>query len=75
MTLEATGAMVVPFGVGSTDLLIETIRQVGINAIFLHALLSPAVLEKALGEHFPNLDPRANLGLRLGLFVRREAGP
>ena len=66
LTLEATGAMVVPFGVGSTDLLIETIRQVGINAISCTPSY-PAVLEKALGEHFPNLDPR-DLGLRLGLF-------
>jgi phenylacetate-CoA ligase len=66
LTLEATGAMVVPFGVGSTDLLIETIRQVGINAISCTPSY-PAVLEKALSEHFPNLDPR-DLGLQLGLF-------
>lgn len=33
MTLQATGAMVVPFGVGSTELLVRTIREVGINAI------------------------------------------
>src|SRR5215472_11159802 len=32
-TLEATGAAVVPFGVGDTQLLIRTIRELGINAI------------------------------------------
>ena len=66
LTLEETGAMVVPFGVGSTDLLINTIRQVGINAISCTPSY-PAVLEKALSEHFPGLDPR-DLGLKLGLF-------
>ena len=66
MTLEETGAMVVPFGVGSTDLLIETIRQVGVNAISCTPSY-PAVLEKTLNEHFPQLDPR-DLGLKLGLF-------
>ncbi len=66
LTLEATGAMVVPFGVGSTDLLIETIRQVGVNAISCTPSY-PAVLEKTLNEHFPQLDPR-DLGLKLGLF-------
>ena len=66
LTLEATGAMVVPFGVGSTDLLIETIRQVGVNAISCTPSY-PAVLEKTMNEHFPQLDPR-DLGLKLGLF-------
>src|SRR5262249_9137768 len=33
MTLEAAGASVVPFGVGSTELLIRTIREIGIDAI------------------------------------------
>ena len=66
LTLEETGAMVVPFGVGSTDLLINTIRQVGINAISCTPSY-PAVLEKALSENFPGLDPR-DLGLKLGLF-------
>jgi len=58
--------MVVPFGVGSTDLLIETIRQVGVNAISCTPSY-PAVLEKTMNEHFPQLDPR-DLGLKLGLF-------
>jgi phenylacetate-CoA ligase len=66
LTLEKTGAMVVPFGVGSTDLLIDTIRQVGINAISCTPSY-PAVIEKALRERFPGLDPR-DLGLELGLF-------
>jgi phenylacetate-CoA ligase len=66
LTLEQTGAMVVPFGVGSTDLLIDTIRQVGINAISCTPSY-PAVIEKALAERFPQLDPR-DLGLELGLF-------
>ena len=66
LTLEESGAMVVPFGVGSTDLLIETIRQVGVNAISCTPSY-PAVLEKTMNEHFPQLDPR-DLGLKLGLF-------
>ncbi len=66
LTLEKTGAMVVPFGVGSTRLLIDTIRQVGINAISCTPSY-PAVIEKALAEHFPQLEPR-DLGLKLGLF-------
>ncbi|GIS91579.1 MAG: hypothetical protein CM1200mP20_16200 [Pseudomonadota bacterium] len=31
--LEATGALVVPFGSGATQLLVRTILDVGINAI------------------------------------------
>jgi len=66
LTLEQTGAMVVPFGVGSTELLIDTIRQIGIDAISCTPSY-PAVLEKTIIERFPGLDPR-DLGLRLGLF-------
>jgi len=66
LTLEQTGAMVVPFGVGSTELLIRTIRETGINAISCTPSY-PAVLERALEEHFPDLSPR-DLGLKLGLF-------
>ena len=66
MTLEATGALVVPFGVGSTDLLIHTIREVGITAISCTPSY-PAVLERVIAEHFPGLKPR-DLGLKLGLF-------
>ena len=66
MTLEATGAMVVPFGVGSTELLIRTIRDVGIDAISCTPSY-PAVLERVIAEKFPGLKPR-DLGLKLGLF-------
>ena len=66
LTLEKTGAMVVPFGVGSTDLLIDTIRQIGINAISCTPSY-PAVLERTLQERFTALEPR-DLGLKLGLF-------
>jgi len=66
LTLEKTGAMVIPFGVGSTELLIRTIRETGINAISCTPSY-PAVLERALAQHFPDLHPR-ELGLELGLF-------
>jgi phenylacetate-CoA ligase len=66
LTLEQTGAMVVPFGVGSTDLLIDTIRQIGINAISCTPSY-PAVLERTLQQRFAGLEPR-DLGLKLGLF-------
>lgn len=66
MTLEATGALVVPFGVGATDLLIRTIREVGITAISCTPSY-PAVLERVIAERFPDLHPR-DLGLKLGLF-------
>jgi phenylacetate-CoA ligase len=65
-TLEATGAAVVPFGVGETQLLVRTIRELGITAISCTPSY-PAVLERVLVEHFPGLQPR-DLGLRLGLF-------
>jgi phenylacetate-CoA ligase len=64
--LEATGATVVPFGVGGSERLIPTIRELGITAI--HCTPSyPAVLERVIAEHFPDLKPR-DLGLKLGLF-------
>ena len=66
LTLEKTGAMVVPFGVGGTELLIRTILEIGIDAISCTPSY-PAVLEKVLDEHFPELAPR-DLGLKLGLF-------
>lgn len=66
MTLEATGALVVPFGVGGTELLIRTIREVGITAISCTPSY-PAVLERVLAERFPGVKPR-DLGLQLGLF-------
>lgn len=66
MTLEATGALVVPFGVGATERLIRTIREVGIDAISCTPSY-PAVLERVLAERFPGVAPR-DLGLKLGLF-------
>ncbi|WP_321344588.1 hypothetical protein [Breoghania sp.] len=66
MTLEQTGALVVPFGVGGTELLIRTITEVGINAISCTPSY-PAVLERVLEEKFPGISPR-DLGLKLGLF-------
>src|SRR6185312_12119623 len=65
-TLEATGASVVPFGIGDSDLLIHTIRELAISAISCTPSY-PAVLERVIAERFPGLRPR-DLGLRLGLF-------
>ncbi|OAN79183.1 CoF synthetase [Jannaschia sp. EhC01] len=66
MTLQATGALVIPFGVGSTELLVRTIQEVAIDAISCTPSY-PAVLERVLAEAFPGLAPR-HLGLKLGLF-------
>ncbi|MCU4652118.1 phenylacetate--CoA ligase family protein [Roseibacterium sp. SDUM158016] len=66
MTLERTGATVVPFGVGSTELLVRTILETGISAISCTPSY-PTVLERVIAEKFPDLSP-ADLGLRLGLF-------
>jgi len=66
MTLEATGALVVPFGVGATELLVRTIRELGVTAISCTPSY-PAVLERVIAEKFPGITPR-DLGLRLGLF-------
>ncbi|MZR23211.1 AMP-binding protein [Sneathiella chungangensis] len=66
MTLEQTGALVVPFGVGSTKLLIQTILDLKITAISCTPSY-PAVLEQVIAEHFPDITPR-DLGLKLGLF-------
>lgn len=66
MTLEETGALVVPFGVGATELLVRTIQEVGINAISCTPSY-PAVLERVIADKFPGLSPR-DLGLKLGLF-------
>ena len=63
-TLEATGATVVPFGVGNPHLLVRTIRELGVTAISCTPSY-PAVLEQVLAEQ--GEDPRS-LGLRLGLF-------
>ncbi|WP_034491097.1 phenylacetate--CoA ligase family protein [Afifella pfennigii] len=65
-TLEATGATVVPFGVGDSELLIRTIRELAVTAISCTPSY-PAVLERVIAERFQGLKPR-DLGLRLGLF-------
>ena len=65
-TLEATGATVIPFGVGGSEKLVGTIRELGITAISCTPSY-PAVLERAIADHFPCLAPR-DLGLQLGLF-------
>ncbi len=65
-TLEATGATVIPFGVGGSEKLVATIRELGITAISCTPSY-PAVLERTIAEHFPGLRPR-DLGLKLGLF-------
>ncbi|HJP05931.1 MAG TPA: hypothetical protein QF882_00600 [Arenicellales bacterium] len=64
--LEATGALVVPFGTGSTELLIRTIGELGINAISCTPSY-PARLAQVLAEHFPQISPR-DLGLRKALM-------
>ena len=66
LSLERTGATVVPFGVGDTELLIRTIRSIGITAISCTPSY-PSVLERVLADRFPDLHP-ADLGLKLGLF-------
>ncbi len=64
--LERTGAMVIPFGVGNTELLIRTILEVGVTAISCTPSY-PAVIAKVLAEKFPDIEPH-DLGLQLGLF-------
>lgn len=66
LTLERTGATVVPFGVGATEALINTILETGITAISCTPSY-PAVLERVIADKFPHLAPR-DLGLKLGLF-------
>ena len=65
-TLETTGATVIPFGVGDSELLIRTVLDLGINAISCTPSY-PRVLERVLEDRFPNMKPR-DLGLQLGLF-------
>lgn len=65
-SLEATGAMVVPYGVGGSRGLIETILELNIDAISCTPSY-PAVLEQVIVDEFPHLSPK-DLGLKLGLF-------
>ena len=65
LSLEATGATVVPFGVGNTRRLLETIEEIGVTAISCTPSY-PALMEKVLRESIGR-EPR-DLGLRLALF-------
>ena len=65
-SLEATGATVVPYGVGGTRQLIRTIIELGVTAISCTPSY-PAVIEANLRQHYPDMTPR-DLGLTLGLF-------
>ena len=64
--LEASGATVIPFGVGDTRRLVQVMRELSVTAISCTPSY-PAVLEQVIEEHFAPLAPR-DLGLRLGLF-------
>ncbi len=61
---EITGATIVPFGVGQTNLLIQTIRELHINAISATPSYMVPLLEAVLAQ---GLNPR-DLGLRKGFF-------
>ncbi len=63
--LEATGATVVPFGVGNSRQLVRVIREVGIDAISCTPSYPPH-LEGIVREEL-GIEP-AELGLKLGLF-------
>lgn len=65
LILEAAGATVIPFGVGNTRELIQTIRALGATAISCTPSY-PALLEKLLAED-GGPSPR-DLGLELALF-------
>ncbi len=65
-SLEATGATVVPFGIGNTVQLIKTIEQIKPSAIHC----TPSYMKKietVLREQFNSLLP-IDLGLKTGLF-------
>ena len=64
MTLEETGACVVPFGTGNSTVLLQTIVELGVTAISCTPSY-PALLEGLLRD--AGKQPRS-LGLRLGLF-------
>ena len=62
--LETTGATTVPFGVGQTTLLMQTIRELHVNAISATPSYMLPLSEAALAQ---GLNPR-DLGLRKGFF-------
>lgn len=63
--LEATGATVIPFGVGNSRQLVRMIREAGVDAISATPSY-PVRLEPIVREEL-GIDPR-DLGLKLGLF-------
>ena len=65
LSLEATGATVIPFGVGHTKRLLETIEELAVTAVSCTPSY-PALMEKVYFET-TGRSPR-DLGLRLGLF-------
>lgn len=65
MALEATGATVLPFGVGGTRRLLEAVSELGITAISCTPSY-PALLEGILRDEM-GMTPR-DLGLRIALF-------
>lgn len=62
--LETTGATVVPFGIGQTVSLLQTIRELGVNAISATPSYMLPLAEAALAQ---GITPR-DLGLRKGFF-------
>ena len=64
LTLEETGACVVPFGTGNSAMLLDTIAELGVTAISCTPSY-PALLEGLMRDR--GRDPR-ELNLRLGLF-------
>ena len=65
LSLEAVGAMVVPYGAGHTRRLLEIIKELKITVVSCTPSY-PALMEKVWRES-TGRDPR-ELGLRLGLF-------
>ncbi len=63
-SLETTGATIVPFGVGESALLIQTIRELGINGISATPSYMLPLAEAARAQ---GIEPR-DLGLRKGFF-------
>lgn len=62
--LATTGATIVPFGVGQTALLLQVIRELGINAISSTPSYMLPLAEAALEQ---SINPR-DVGLRKGFF-------
>lgn len=69
--LEVTGATVIPFGIGNTELLVRTIRDLAVTAISCTPSYV-ATIERVIEDKFPALSPR-DLGLRIAL-MGGEAG-